>query len=216
MRSSRLILFTLAIWTAMPGLYAQGRDGNLQDLVGARSRDGEKEMRRRGYRLARVDKSRHDNYQYYSRRRECVEVEIDNGRYRSIRGTSMSDCDERRGDRDAVRVDYPRVRVDTAGRGDYSAPGFNSARIDRGYVDTGSDRVMVGLGGKDDFRVLFYGTVTRRVGDREYEIDINDSSEGPASGRGRFRFNPDRNEVEMIDIQGRMGRGQFTGRFNRK
>ena len=36
-----------------------------------------------------------------------------------------------------------------------------------------------------------------------------------ATGRAEFQLNRDRNEVEWINLSGRMGRNQFTGSFRR-
>jgi hypothetical protein len=38
---------------------------------------------------------------------------------------------------------------------------------------------------------------------------------GDAQGRADVRLNGDRNEVEMINVNGRMGRTNFTGNFGR-
>jgi hypothetical protein len=44
---------------------------------------------------------------------------------------------------------------------------------------------------------------------------ITGSDRGPAQGRADVRLNGDRNEVEMINLNGRIGRSNFTGNFSR-
>ena len=44
---------------------------------------------------------------------------------------------------------------------------------------------------------------------------IAGSDRGAAQGRADVRLNGDRNEVEMINLNGRIGRSNFTGNFNR-
>jgi hypothetical protein len=44
---------------------------------------------------------------------------------------------------------------------------------------------------------------------------ITGSDRGAAQGRADVRLNGDRNEVEMINLNGRIGRSNFTGNFNR-
>ena len=46
-------------------------------------------------------------------------------------------------------------------------------------------------------------------------LRIGDRSLGHASGRADVRLNRDRNEVEMINVNGRMGPTNFTGNFSR-
>ncbi len=63
--------------------------------------------------------------------------------------------------------------------------------------------------------ITFYGVVERTDGSREFSIRITGSDRGNAQGRADVRLNRDRNEVEMINVNGRMGRNNFTGNFNR-
>jgi len=63
--------------------------------------------------------------------------------------------------------------------------------------------------------ITFYGVVERTDGSREFSIRITGSDRGNAQGRADVRLNRDRNEVEMINVNGRMGRNSFTGNFNR-
>jgi hypothetical protein len=108
---------------------------------------------------------------------------------------------------------YPRVRVDTSGRGAFNSKFAANVRITRGWVDS-TGRPSVAFSG-GNFRITFYGTVDRSDGNREFSMQITGSDRGDAQGRADVRLNRDRNEVEMINVNGRMGRSNFTGNFSR-
>jgi hypothetical protein len=108
---------------------------------------------------------------------------------------------------------YPRVRVDTSGRGTFNSRSAPNARITRGWVDS-TGRPSVTLSG-GNFRITFYGVVDRTDGNREFSMRITGSDHGDAQGRADVRLNRDRNEVEMINVNGRTGRNNFTGNFSR-
>jgi hypothetical protein len=57
--------------------------------------------------------------------------------------------------------------------------------------------------------------VTGSNQDREFTLRITNSDRGNANGTATIRMNPDRNEVEYIKIDGRLGRTEFSGIFNR-
>ncbi|HMI52339.1 MAG TPA: hypothetical protein VK525_12560 [Candidatus Saccharimonadales bacterium] len=109
-------------------------------------------------------------------------------------------------------TNYPRVKVDTDGRGTFSG-GFANSQVRRGWVDTRGD-AQVGLSGQN-FRIMFYGVVESFDGDREFTIRILRSDQGEARGKARVRLNRDRNEVELIDVRGRTRGDDFTGTFSR-
>lgn len=111
-------------------------------------------------------------------------------------------------------VDYPRVSVDTSGRGAFNGAG-NSVRLTRGWVNTEDQQVTVALSGEHDFKINFYGLVRQQTGDREYVMQIDSSDRGPASGRATFRLNSDRNEVEYISVDGRLNGQSINGNFRR-
>jgi hypothetical protein len=104
---------------------------------------------------------------------------------------------------------YPRVRVDTSGHGSYQGR-HRSANITRGWVDTSSDRPSVALSGDNDFRITFYGNVVRSDGNHVV-MEITGTDRGSANGHAEFRLNGDRNEVDMITVNG----SGFSGNFNR-
>ena len=110
-------------------------------------------------------------------------------------------------------VNVPQVSVDTSGRGNYS-DGGSSVQITRGWVNTKSSPT-VSLSGKNNFRIDFYGNITRQNGDREFTMRVTGSSRGNASGTLTFRLNSDRNEVEYINMSGRLGGRNVNGSFNR-
>jgi hypothetical protein len=46
-------------------------------------------------------------------------------------------------------------------------------------------------------------------------MSITSSDRGPAQGSVQVRLNRDRNEIELINVDGRMGRNNFNGSFSR-
>jgi len=62
--------------------------------------------------------------------------------------------------------------------------------------------------------ITFFGVVERSDG-RGFTIRITGSDRGNAHGTAQARLNNDRNEVELINLSGRMGRDNFTGNFGR-
>jgi hypothetical protein len=110
--------------------------------------------------------------------------------------------------------DYPRVRVDTDGKGYFSSRSLNSKRLDRGYVDT-RDQPSVTLRGRDGFRITLFGRVVSSDGNREITLHITSTDRGEARGRASIRLNGDRNEVEAISVNGNFAGGEFIGEFNR-
>ncbi len=108
---------------------------------------------------------------------------------------------------------YPRVKVDTSLRGNLSGGSFGNARITRGYVDSRGSRPSVSLRG-GNFNITFYGVVQQSVGDG-FTMQITSSDRGQARGTAQVRLNRDRNEIELINVDGRMGRSNFNGSFGR-
>jgi len=89
------IVLACIISLALAGeLLAQEPVQGLQDLIGARGRDGEGQMERRGYSYIRTDKSGGSSYTYWrdNRSGQCVNVRTSNGRYASIVYTMEFDC----------------------------------------------------------------------------------------------------------------------------
>ena len=108
---------------------------------------------------------------------------------------------------------FPRVRVDTSMRGTYNSRSGNF-NIDRGYVDSRGSRPSISLRG-GNFRITFYGVVENSEG-AGFTMRITGSDRGDARGRAQARFNRDLNEVELINLSGRVGRDDFSGTFNRR
>jgi hypothetical protein len=103
--------------------------------------------------------------------------------------------------------------VDTSGRSSFSSRFAANVKITRGWVDSTSRPSVAFSGG--NFRITFYGVVERTDGHREFTMRITGSDRGDARGRADIRLNRDRNEVEMMNLNGRMGRTNFTGNFGR-
>jgi hypothetical protein len=108
---------------------------------------------------------------------------------------------------------YPRVRVDTSGRGNFNSRSAGNVKITRGFVDSTGSRPSVSLRG-GNFMITFYGVVERSDGGG-FTMRITGSDRGSAQGTAQARLNNDRNEVESITVSGRLGRDKFTGNFGR-
>lgn len=105
--------------------------------------------------------------------------------------------------------DYPRVKADTSGHGNFTSQAFGSANITRGWFDSRSGRPTVSLSGSHDFKISFFGEITKADG-RHITMRILESSQGRARGRAEIFLNGDRNEVESISITGRDFNGDFS------
>ncbi len=108
---------------------------------------------------------------------------------------------------------YPRVKVDTSMRGTYNSRS-GSFDVTRGYVDSRGSRPSITLRG-GNFRITFYGVVENSVGGG-FTMRITGSDRGDARGTVQARFNNDLNEIELINVNGRVGRDDFSGSFNRR
>lgn len=190
----------------------------LQDLVGARGRDGEFQLQQRGYVMDRSEDRGNARVMYYRKGNECVEIEVADGRYSYLNDVPRRNCSGGAGsgggwaNGGSSIGNAPRVNVDTDGRGDFSSDRV-SGRVTRGFVNTTGDP---SLGFRVDGRVVtFYGRIEREISNREFEMRINRSSEGNVNGNATFRLNGDRNEVEMISVSGTMNGRSFSGNFRR-
>lgn len=64
----------------------------LQDLVGARGRDGEFQLQQRGYVMDRSEERGGARVMYYRKNNECVEIEVNNGRYTYLNDVPRRNC----------------------------------------------------------------------------------------------------------------------------
>jgi hypothetical protein len=108
-------------------------------------------------------------------------------------------------------TNYPHVKADTSGRGNFNSQMLGAGDVTRGYIDTKSGRAMVGVSGSSGLRVMFYGDVVQAQ-DRRIVIRITSSDRGQAQGKADIYLNGDKNEIESISING----ANFNGDFNRK
>ena len=108
---------------------------------------------------------------------------------------------------------YPRVEVDTKGRGIFYSRSDGNEQLERGYVNT-KDGISIGFEG-DDVRITFYGEIVGTDG-RGFSMRITGSDRGAATGTAQFRLNSDQNEVEMITARGRLSGQDFDGNFTRE
>lgn len=111
--------------------------------------------------------------------------------------------------------EYPRVKVDTDGKGFFDSRSLRLDRLDRGYVDT-REQPWVALRGRNGSRITFYGVIIASDGNRELTMRITSTDRGDARGRIYIRLNGDRNEVESISLNGFLeGSGDMKAEFNR-
>src|SRR5215475_6987104 len=101
--------------------------------------------------------------------------------------------------------EYPRVRVDTDGKGYFTSRNFKLNQLDRGFVDT-RDQTSVALRGRNGARITLSGVIIASDG-REMTMRVTSSDRGNARGRVQIRLNGDRNEVEYISISGYLDNG---------
>jgi hypothetical protein len=111
-------------------------------------------------------------------------------------------------------INLPNVAVDTGGEGGFRGPGSQGFRVTRGWVDTRGQDIALSLSGQG-MKITFFGRAVRQNGDREYVMEIYNSDRGNVNGSATFRFNPDRNEVEYIELNGQMNGGGISGIFSR-
>jgi hypothetical protein len=94
-RLSHALSACLVAALALPAVpvRAAGAD-DLRDLVGAKGRDGESELERRGYTHIDTAKSSSAAYSYWwsNAGQSCVRVTTRDGRYDAIANTDLSDC----------------------------------------------------------------------------------------------------------------------------
>ena len=69
----------------------------VQDLVGARGRDGEGRLEERGFVWVKTEKSDSSSYTYWkhSQSGQCISVRTTDGRYASLVKTPAYDCEKR-------------------------------------------------------------------------------------------------------------------------
>ena len=93
-----IAVFAVGI-VAAASIHAQDLVDDLQDLIGARGRDGEYQMQHRGYTHVRTDKSDDSAYSFWTDNRSgrCVQVRTTDGRYASIVYAPSTDCTENGG-----------------------------------------------------------------------------------------------------------------------
>lgn len=109
-------------------------------------------------------------------------------------------------------TNYPRVRVDTAGRG--SLNNLQGGTVRRGWVDTRSGAPTVAIGERDSNRVTFTGDIIE-VSGRRMVMRINNSSAGNARGRVEFELNNDQNEVQTINVRATLNGRDVSANFSR-
>ena len=94
MRALRFIVIGAFAILAAGSAFAQSPVPSLQDLIGAKGRDGEYQMKDREYNHVRTEKSGDSAYSYWqgAENGQCVIVRTTDGRYASIVYTDSSDC----------------------------------------------------------------------------------------------------------------------------
>jgi hypothetical protein len=94
MRSLRIAAVCGTLILVAGGVLAQDTVPSLQDLIGARGRDGEYQLQQRGYSFVRTEKSGNDSYSYWRENEngQCVVVRTSEGRYASIVYSPFPGC----------------------------------------------------------------------------------------------------------------------------
>ena len=107
MKFAKIALVVVGSLTMVGPALAQDAVSSLQDLVGAKGRDGEYQMERRGYNFIRTEKSGSDAYGYWqeSENGQCVVVRTSDGRYASIVYAPALDCQGGGGGHDDKKYD---------------------------------------------------------------------------------------------------------------
>lgn len=117
-------LAVLAVSTLGPSSIAQAQSTGLDDMVGARAGQGERELRRRGYRNVGSERGDDRSYTFWwnAERRQCVTIATMDGRFSSITPTPAPDCGQ------SASRERPRERRHRdRSRRDYDSP-WRSAR----------------------------------------------------------------------------------------
>lgn len=137
---------SLALAGASPALAGPADD--LQDLVGARGRDGEPALERRGYTHVETAKSNTTSYSYWwsNDRASCVRVATSDGRYQALVAVDPSDCGQTQ--KETGLSDGAKVAIGAAAllgiaalvhkshhRDDRAYDARQTAEFERGYRD---------------------------------------------------------------------------------
>lgn len=102
MKSIRVVILWLLAVAVVGGAFAQRPVPELQDLVGARARDGEREMEERGYKWVHTEKLEDSAEGFWRDNRDgrCIFVTTREGRYEAIVYTPNLACE--RGESDSA------------------------------------------------------------------------------------------------------------------
>lgn len=108
MKMARVTVLWLLGTSVVTGLFAQKPVSHLQDLVGAKGRDGERQMEERGYTWVHTEKSEDSAYSYWRDNRDgrCVSIETKDGRYAEI--VYMPELACQRGESSETEEEYDR------------------------------------------------------------------------------------------------------------
>ena len=104
------------------------------------------------------------------------------------------------------------IKADTGGHGSFEAR--EPRPITRAYFETVGEP-SVAFSDERDFRIRFRCEIARNRNDREFTLRIIDSDRGEASGTVFVRLNPDRNEIEVVNLKGRLRNRRMFGNFTR-
>lgn len=87
-------LLSLTLALVAGSVAAQDAVPSLQDLIGARGGDGERQLQQRGYNFIRTEKSGDSAYSFWQEQEngQCITVRTTDGRYASIVYSPPSDC----------------------------------------------------------------------------------------------------------------------------
>jgi len=94
MKIAKFVVSSVVIVLAAGSVAAQDPATGLQDLIGAKGRDGEYQLQQRGYTWIRTEKTDDSAYSYWQEQEngQCITVRTTDGRYASIVYAPYSDC----------------------------------------------------------------------------------------------------------------------------
>ena len=94
MRVVKIAMLCATVGLVAVSVSAQDPATGLQDLIGAKGRDGEYQLEQRGYNLIRTEKSGDSAYSYWQEQEngQCITVRTTDGRYASIVYAPAFDC----------------------------------------------------------------------------------------------------------------------------
>lgn len=184
-----------ALMLPMAPARAAGAD-ELRDIVGAKGRDGEPALERRGYTFVDVGKSGNAAYSYWwhNGQKSCVRVTTRDGKYVDIINADASDCGQTRRDtaKESGMSDGAKVAIGAAAllgvaalihkshhRDDRSYNEQQTADFERGYRDGLYNNSYHNYGNSRDYSDGYNKGADERREQSSYRYEYGHHSYGP-------------------------------------